>query len=113
MPHLQMSFFIKFILHEKHDTHAHKGIKRCHCLEHASVNSKTPGSMARLSAEERERERERAIGMVQLGVSYTHVIRILNSTKLMITILHHFYNGIKLPLWLRKVYYLLVSVALI
>ena len=45
------------------------------------VNSKTPEHMTRLTAE----ERERAIGMVQLGVSYAHVARILNCTKLTIT----------------------------
>ena len=50
-----MSLFIKFILHEKPDTHVHKGM---HCLENAVVNSKTPENMARLTAEERERERE-------------------------------------------------------
>ena len=32
-----------------------------------------------------EKERERAIGMVQLGASYDHVVRILNCTKLTIT----------------------------
>ena len=37
--------------------------------------------MARLTAE----ERERAIGMVQLGARYAHVARILNCTKLTIT----------------------------
>ena len=51
-----MSLFIKFILHEKPDTHVHKGM---HCLENAVVNTKTPENMARLTAEERERERER------------------------------------------------------
>ena len=55
--------------------------KGCHCLVHASVNNKTPDNTARLTAE----ERERAIGMVQLGANYAHVARILNCTKLMIT----------------------------
>ena len=65
--------------------------KGCHCLEHASVNSKTPENMARLTAE----ERERAIGMVQLGASYAYVARILNYTKLTITrlIQHYWVTG--------------------
>ena len=78
----------------------------CHCLEHASVNSKTPENMTRLTSEERkterhterERDRERhththththtqtqTIGMVLLDASYAHVARFLNCTKLMIT----------------------------
>ena len=81
----KMSIFIKCILHKKLDTRARKGINNwCHSLEHASVNSKTPENMARLTANERERERERAIGKMQLGASYAHVARILSYTKLAI-----------------------------
>ena len=44
--------------------------------------------MARLTAE----KRERAIGMIQLAVSYAHVARILNCTKLTITSLIQHYR---------------------
>ena len=36
-------------------TRAHKGIKKVLLIEHASVNSKTPETLVRLTAEERER----------------------------------------------------------
>ena len=65
----------------------------CHCLEHASVNSKTPENMARLTAG----ESAIAIGMVQLGASYAHFAWILNCTKLTITRLIQRYRKRKIP----------------